>query len=579
LTRIALIAALAIPLTPASRATAADLTWTHMPGAVSRVAVATNGSLFALSNAPAGVDTTILHYVAGHWTTVTGLTADSIAVGPTGTLYAAAKSPAGVFAYEGTTWKSLGGAGLGGLTTGADGSIYALGALADTGGDRIVWRKLGAGPWTRQSTTGVVLAGSRDPVTYAVAGVGTVKPGGYFVLKATGAISYSLPSGASVRFPGTASDVVPVTGGFFALHYPAVASGAQLISFDYATARATAESELGRSLAAGQAENGPWTLLYVVAASDKLYAAPLTFAVTPKITEIPLTTKESYPGDIVAGPDGALWFNEVATASIGRITTAGKISEYRILPAAKDYPYLPWFIAEGPDGAVWFTTEFGGRVGRMTTTGAVTEFPVNKEKSEPTGIAAGPDGAMWFTNPYFDPSIGRITTSGSVSLYPIATAAQVSIAQGPDGAMWIACNGGKIARITTAFKYSEYTIVAKTPHPVDPTTIVAGPDGALWFTEDNGNHIGRITTEGSISEFAVPTVKSGPDAIAAAPDGALWFEETSARKFGRITTAGDITEYPLPKGVGGAGGFATGPDGALWFTDPVSNAIGRMTLF
>jgi len=109
--------------------------------------------------------------------------------------------------------------------------------------------------------------------------------------------------------------------------------------------------------------------------------------------------------------------------------------------------------------------------------------------------------------------------------------------------------------------------------------LVAGPDGALWFTEDNGNHIGRITTAGSITEFAVPTPSAGPNALAAGPDGALWFEETNARKFGRITTSGAFTEYTLPNGFGGAAGIVTGPDGALWFTDPISNAIGRITLY
>jgi streptogramin lyase len=578
---VLLSAALAFVAAPPARAAVAALTWTRLPGTASSVTVATDGTLFALSTAPAGPDKSILHYVASRWTTVPGLTAQSITAGPAGTLYAA-NSTGGVFAYDGTTWKSLGGAGLDGLTTGADGSIYALGALADKGGDRVVWRKLGTGPWTRQTTTGVLLAGSFDPATYAVAGVGAVKPGGYFVLKSTGAISYSLPSGSSVRFSGAASDIVPVTGGFYALRYPTVASGAHLISFDYATGHATTEPELGRSLAAGHAEDGPWTQLYVVTASGEVYTTPLTFSVTPKITEFPLTTSAAYPGGIADGSDGALWFTEVATATIGRITTAGQITEHHILPPAKDYPYTAWFIAAGADGALWYTTEFGGLVGRITTAGAITEFPVNKRSSEPTGIAAGPDGAMWFTDPFFDPAIGRITSGGTISLSALSAATsccQGSIARGPDGAMWIASAKGKIARITTGFKYSEFTIVPKTSHPVDPTTIVAGPDGALWFTEDNGNHIGRITTAGSSTEYAVPTPSAGPNALAAGPDGALWFEETNARKFGRITTSGAFTEYALPKGFGGAAGIVTGPDGALWFTDPISNAIGRITLY
>jgi virginiamycin B lyase len=38
-----------------------------------------------------------------------------------------------------------------------------------------------------------------------------------------------------------------------------------------------------------------------------------------------------------------------------------------------------------------------------------------------------------------------------------------------------------------------------------PAAMVAGPDGALWFTEIHGNQIGRITTSGQITEYAIPT--------------------------------------------------------------------------
>ena len=36
---------------------------------------------------------------------------------------------------------------------------------------------------------------------------------------------------------------------------------------------------------------------------------------------------------------------------------------------------------------------------------------------------------------------------------------------------------------------------------------------------------GRITANGSITEFVVPTPGSGPGLITAAPDGAAWFTE------------------------------------------------------
>src|ERR1039457_6703155 len=75
--------------------------------------------------------------------------------------------------------------------------------------------------------------------------------------------------------------------------------------------------------------------------------------------------------------------------------------------------------------------------------------------------------------------------------------------------------------------------------------ITAGPDGNLWFVEHTGNMIGRITTAGVITQFAIPTANSAPYGITLGPDGNLWFTE-SVGKIGRITTAGTITEFTIP---------------------------------
>jgi virginiamycin B lyase len=73
-----------------------------------------------------------------------------------------------------------------------------------------------------------------------------------------------------------------------------------------------------------------------------------------------------------------------------------------------------------------------------------------------------------------------------------------------------------------------------------------GPDGALWFTEAVGNKIGRISTAGLVTEYAVTTAASSPQGITAGPDGALWFTELLGNKIGRITSSGAITEYSIP---------------------------------
>jgi virginiamycin B lyase len=193
------------------------------------------------------------------------------------------------------------------------------------------------------------------------------------------------------------------------------------------------------------------TQLYAVSAAADVFTTVPTLSVTPKFSEFPLPTKSAGPYGIAVGPDGALWFAEAFTASVGRITTAGKISEKVVFSPAKDYELAPDFIATGSDGALWYTTEFNGVIGRVTTSGVPSQFEINKKSSEPTGIAAGPDGALWFTDPFFEPKIGRITTAGVITEYKLPA---------PDGGA---------------------------------AGIVTGPDGALWFTDTKNNAIGRVS--------------------------------------------------------------------------------------
>ena len=179
---------------------------------------------------------------------------------------------------------------------------------------------------------------------------------------------------------------------------------------------------------------------------------------------------------------------------------------------------VPDGITSGPDGALWFTNEGNNSVGRITTSGVVTNYTATGI-DEPSGITMGPDGSLWFTNTgncssgesRCDPgSIGRITTSGVVTIYTDPTIFEPSsITAGPDNALWFTnqsptgnCSPdcGSIGRITTSGVVSDFT--STIPHAIDgPGGITAGPDGSLWFTDSNHDSISRITTGGTITVF------------------------------------------------------------------------------
>jgi len=295
----------------------------------------------------------------------------------------------------------------------------------------------------------------------------------------------------------------------------------------------------------------------------------------------------SVPAQISAGPDGALWFTEMPNGggyaldslAIARITTDGIFTEYP--GSLSDNPVG---ITPGSDGALWFT-EGGqaGSIGRITTAGVKTEYKVPEPVLTSFGLAgitAGPDGALWFTDATTI-SVDRITTAGVIGKYPIPSGRSPgAIALGPDGALWFTESGSSddgIGRITTSGNITEYTLPAPNSFPYG---IAAGPDGALWFTESTRNQIGRITTGGAISEYLLRTPASSPTGITAGPDGALWFAEGGSNNIGRITTSGGIAEYPIPTPstslVSALGGITAGPDGAIWFTE--GTKIGRIVL-
>jgi streptogramin lyase len=65
------------------------------------------------------------------------------------------------------------------------------------------------------------------------------------------------------------------------------------------------------------------------------------------------------------------------------------------------------------------------------------------------------------------------------------------------------------------------------------TPSTATPDGNLWFTDMTSSKVGKITTSGTITEYALPA-SSGPHEIAAGPDGNLWFTDYATSKIGTM---------------------------------------------
>ncbi len=282
---------------------------------------------------------------------------------------------------------------------------------------------------------------------------------------------------------------------------------------------------------------------------------------TGTISELSLPVPRFLPGDITSGSDSNLWFTALAektpTGIVERITPQGAVKVFP-LPSGS----FSNSITSGPDGNLWIKEP--GKIGRITTTGTISEFPLSSSTNVDTenwpatlyggtlwgDITTGPDHAVWFTEP-------SLSTS----------------------------EGGKIGRITTTGTISEFTI-----SKIEPFGITPGSDGNIWFTAIDyskfGGVIGRITPTGSIRLFPLPKGFFSLYIIPG-PDGNLWFKEADLDgwndKIGRITPTGTISEFPVPNPLCNVNGITAGPDNAIWFTEDTTNhneqgKIGRVTL-
>jgi virginiamycin B lyase len=304
--------------------------------------------------------------------------------------------------------------------------------------------------------------------------------------------------------------------------------------------------------------------------------------------------EESYPVGIAAGPDGNVWVAEVGSSKIGKITPSGTITEYA-LPEKSE----PYDITAGPneESALWFTDRGSGfvthsgssKIGKITTSGTITEYAL-PDKSGPNWITAGPDGNLWFIERESG-KIGKITTSGTITEYsvPSVTGEGEGITAGPEkeNALWFTVSGSTdqgakknlIGKITTSGTVTEYAL----PEGSDPTGITAGPDGNVWFTDWNTSKIGKITTSGTITEYSL-TPGAGerrPIGIITGPNKNLWFADYGTHTIGEITTSGTITEYSEGSEVADSGsgwfGVLAFSQGSFWTGIGTPSKLAKIT--
>jgi streptogramin lyase len=447
------------------------------------------------------------------------------------------------------------------------------------GPDGKLWFTEGAGKIGTLSTAGIfnefTLPTGDNPIGITAGPDGNL----WFADAGKSKIGRITPAGTVTEFPGTGTTALPA---FFITAGP---DGN--LWFTEADVLSGTPSKIGRLTTAGVLTEfalaaGPLAIGIAAGPDGNLWFAEASHTssrigrITPggMITEFPLPTMGGFPEEIAAGPDGDLWFAENGGDQLGRIDPAtGTITEFPT--AANGQPYG---ITLGTDGNLWFTELGAGKVGKARTPSpAITGFA-------PTSGTVGGGTAITITGTAFSPD-ATLTIGGTAVEAVTITPTRITARTLPHAAgtanVTITNGDSKAATLANGYRYTATAALAAPAMqaftagitPVAGVSgITVGPDGNVWFTEDSGDRIGRITLDGAITEFSVPTPSSRPIRIAAGPDGNLWFTERNGGKIGRITPAGAITEFAT-----GCFDIAAGPDGNLWFTVFLGNSIGRIT--
>jgi virginiamycin B lyase len=263
--------------------------------------------------------------------------------------------------------------------------------------------------------------------------------------------------------------------------------------------------------------------------------------VTPsgEITEFPVTGKDvGVLQGIAAGPDGNIWFTSREENSVRRMTVKGDFNGEFKLPSAvpgKSGMAGPWprEIIAGPDGNLWFAEMAANNIARITPKGEITEFKIPTADAKPYSLTIGPDKNIWFTE-WTQAKIGHITMDGKITELPVKNGGR-EIACGADGNLWFTADkANAIGRLTPKGENTEFPIPTAASQPLG---ITAGSDGNIYFCEFKAGKVGCITPDGKITETAIPAANSQPFCITSGPDGNIWIA-LQANRVARLVIPG-----------------------------------------
>jgi virginiamycin B lyase len=290
------------------------------------------------------------------------------------------------------------------------------------------------------------------------------------------------------------------------------------------------------------------------------------------ITEFDLPGKAGSTHEITVGPKGNLWVSQQKPSRLVRLTTDGLATVFD-LPKGSGPHGMAW----DHFNRLWVTFEFTDEIAQLNENGIlVQKFPIPLKNAHPHGLTIGQDGNIWWTGKRGN-VVGRLnpeTRKFDIFSLGSESGTPIYISPGPHGNLWFTeLTGNHIGRVTPSGIVTRFKIPFENSRPI---VVFTGPNKRVWFTEERGNSYGQVSQDGKFTRFGTG-IKNGKLAGAAFDLGQnLWVQFNYPDIIQRITPNGEVATYSLPTKNAVQHRIILGPDGNMWFTELKSDKVGRI---
>jgi len=261
-----------------------------------------------------------------------------------------------------------------------------------------------------------------------------------------------------------------------------------------------------------------------------------------------------------------MWYTDYSGQQLIKMNMNGNVARF---PLASFNPHA---MAVGSDGKFYVGSQNQADIDIVTTAGAVTQKAI--PSADVIGYAGsmtlGPDGNVWFTE---NSHVGKITTGGAISEFAYSDGSTSnyydSIASGPDGNLWVAeYFKPAVDKVTTAGTMTQFALAC------NPEGIVSAA-GSLWIACNNNDFL-QLNTAGTVigTFYNYFGFSTNGNFLTVGPDGNPWFGTSSDSVIAEFNTANPSFDYYYPPAnYGNDNALTAGPDGNVWAIDDTSHSV------